>query len=345
MTATALSESMQMYLITIARLREGDEPVPLSLLADTLSISPVSVNEMCRKLQDQDLVVYRPYKGATLTEEGDRRACRILRSHRLWEVLLMERLGFGYDDAHAIACQLEHATTGMLADRLDRYLSYPAVNPLGELIPRCDGLPEPPPTLPLTALHAGQRAQVLTCDLTGAPAAYLVEQGLRPGVWLQVAATAPDGMLVQLGARYVSLAHDLVKAIQVQAETSAESVSSWVSLEAAKENGVETSNKIEESIKEKNNKEQDVAERQQGKVKQMTLDRLQVGQRGVVVHVGSIGSVRRRMMDMGMVPGSEVRVKRVAPLGDPIEFEVKGYSLSLRKSEAKAIQVQVNESD
>jgi len=86
-----------------------------------------------------------------------------------------------------------------------------------------------------------------------------------------------------------------------------------------------------------------VSGKKEGKVKQVTLDTLRVGERGVVVHVGSKGPVRRRMMDMGMVPGSKVRVRRVAPLGDPIEFEIKGYSLSLRKSEAKAIQVQISE--
>ena len=126
-----LSESMQMYLITIARLRDNGSPVPLSLLADTLSISPVSVNEMCRKLQDQGLVVYQPYKGALLTDVGDERACHILRRHRLWDVFLVDKLGFEYGEAHDIACQLEHATPDAVADRLDHYLDYPPVNPIG----------------------------------------------------------------------------------------------------------------------------------------------------------------------------------------------------------------------
>ena len=118
-TRVELSDSMQMYLVTIARLRDNGNPVPLSLLADTLSISPVSVNEMCRKLQDQGLVVYQPYRGALLTDVGDERACHILRRHRLWEVFLVDKLGFDYDEAHNVACQLEHATPDAVADRLD----------------------------------------------------------------------------------------------------------------------------------------------------------------------------------------------------------------------------------
>lgn len=71
------------------------------------------------------------------------------------------------------------------------------------------------------------------------------------------------------------------------------------------------------------------------------LSDLQPGQSGTVRKVAGDKVVRRRMLDMGLVNGAEVQVKRVAPLGDPIEFEVRGYSLSLRKSEAQAVQVDV----
>lgn len=72
-----------------------------------------------------------------------------------------------------------------------------------------------------------------------------------------------------------------------------------------------------------------------------SLDQLKVGQAGTVVRVGGAGPGRRRMMDMGLVTGAEIKMVRVAPLGDPIEFEVKGYNLSLRKSEARDITVEV----
>ena len=213
-----LSESMQMYLVTIARLRDNGSPVPLSLLADTLSISPVSVNEMCRKLQDQGLVVYQPYKGALLTDVGDERACHILRRHRLWEVFLVDKLGFQYDEAHDIACQLEHATSDAVADRLDHYLDYPPVNPIGEPITRC-GVPMPSmTTVALATLPAGLRGRVIRCDSEGASQWFLEEQGIRPGAWLSVVAAAGDSVLVQVGQGHVSLARDLAKAVQIQVE-------------------------------------------------------------------------------------------------------------------------------
>jgi ferrous iron transport protein A len=73
------------------------------------------------------------------------------------------------------------------------------------------------------------------------------------------------------------------------------------------------------------------------------LSELRPRQRGKVVKVGGKGSVKRRILDMGLVSGAEVEVVRVAPLGDPIEFIVKGYNLSLRKSEAQDIEVETTE--
>jgi len=71
------------------------------------------------------------------------------------------------------------------------------------------------------------------------------------------------------------------------------------------------------------------------------LSELKPGESGTVCKVEGDKAIRRRMLDMGLVKGAEVLVKRVAPLGDPIEFVVRGYSLSLRKTEASAIQVEM----
>ncbi len=72
-----------------------------------------------------------------------------------------------------------------------------------------------------------------------------------------------------------------------------------------------------------------------------SLDQLKPGERATIVKVGGQGPVRRRILDMGVVKGTEIEVVRVAPLGDPVEFLIKGYNLSLRKSEAQEIQVEV----
>ena len=71
------------------------------------------------------------------------------------------------------------------------------------------------------------------------------------------------------------------------------------------------------------------------------LTELKRGEKGRIVKIGGGGGIRRRLLDMGLVSGSEVKMERVAPLGDPIEIKVKGYNLSLRKEEASSIQVEV----
>jgi len=71
------------------------------------------------------------------------------------------------------------------------------------------------------------------------------------------------------------------------------------------------------------------------------LSELKKGDKGKIVKIIGTGSVYRRLVDMGLVTGSEVEMQRVAPLGDPIEIKVKGYNLSLRKEEAAGIKVEV----
>jgi ferrous iron transport protein A len=72
----------------------------------------------------------------------------------------------------------------------------------------------------------------------------------------------------------------------------------------------------------------------------MTLNDLKPGQEGTVISIGEKGPIKRRIMDMGVTPGAVVKVIKVAPLGDPIEINIRGYELSLRKEEAKQIQIQ-----
>jgi len=319
-----LSPNVQMYLVNIARLRSDDKPVPLSQLAQELSISPISVNEMCRKLQDDGLVVYRPYKGASLTPEGERRANYILRRHRLWEVLLVEKLGFEASKAHEAACALEHSTLDMVADRLDLYLGHPGVNPLGQPIPSAEGDLPTRILRPLAALATGERGHVFRCDVDQATHSFLRKQGLRPGASFVVESTADESVLVKVGSARVSLSRELAEAIQVDPEKKESRDAVTLLLQS-----------------ESDQERMEMQAQKSSSAAQLPLHKLKVGQQGIVVHVGGQGAIRRRMMDMGLVTGTEVKVIRVAPLGDPVEFEVKGYSLSLRKSEARNITIEV----
>jgi DtxR family Mn-dependent transcriptional regulator len=214
-----LSESMQMYLVTIARLAVDDQPLPLSRLAQELSISPISANEMCRKLQDDGLVVYRPYKGVSLTEEGQTRAGYVLRRHRLWEVFLVDKLGLDSETAHSAACDLEHNTPDVVADRLDVYLGHPTVNPLGEPVPSASGdIPERRLSA-LSALAAGQSGHVVRYDVDETTQSFLVDQGVKPGARFAVTAVASESLLIQVASAEISLSRSLADGIHVEPDS------------------------------------------------------------------------------------------------------------------------------
>ncbi len=72
-----------------------------------------------------------------------------------------------------------------------------------------------------------------------------------------------------------------------------------------------------------------------------TLDNFAIGERGIIKSVGGEGKIRRRLFDMGVTPGAEVMLRKKAPLGDPIEVTLRGYELTLRKTEAACVMLEV----
>jgi DtxR family Mn-dependent transcriptional regulator len=149
-----MSESEEMYLITIARLVEQgvEEPISISLLAEELAIQPVSANQMIHKLAEEKLVKYLPYKGVLLTSNGQEVAMHVLRDRRLWEVFLVKHLGLPPSEADALACRLEHITPKGVTCRLARFLGYPSVTPQGFPIPEVNGEANGGTVLPLADL-------------------------------------------------------------------------------------------------------------------------------------------------------------------------------------------------
>ena len=139
------SENIQMYLVKLALLGESssDPLVNISSLAESLEVQTVSVNQMVHKLDEQGLVEYQPYKGVSLTEKGFQQAMNILRHRRLWEVFLVEKLNFQWDEVHVIAEQLEHIKSDELIIRLDAYLDHPDFDPHGDPIPDVNGTIKP----------------------------------------------------------------------------------------------------------------------------------------------------------------------------------------------------------
>lgn len=132
------------YLKTIYNLANRQQgEVSTNALAEMTATKAASVTDMLRKLAEKQLIHYKKYQGVRLTDEGERLALQIIRRHRLWEVFLVQKLGFGWDEVHEIAEELEHIRSEELVTRLDTYLNHPQFDPHGDPIPTPAGqMPE-----------------------------------------------------------------------------------------------------------------------------------------------------------------------------------------------------------
>ena len=139
MKASDKSKSRQDYLKAILSLELKGEKVSTTSISDKLSTKPASVTGMFKVLSDLGLIEYKPYQGAELTESGRVEAISLMRKHRLWETFMVDNLGFGWDEVHEVAEQLEHVESKELIDRLDAYMGYPSFDPHGDPIPDADG--------------------------------------------------------------------------------------------------------------------------------------------------------------------------------------------------------------
>lgn len=132
--------SEENYLKAIYHLEiDTEKGISTNAIAEQLATKASSVTDMIKKLSDKKVVVYKKYKGVKLTDLGKKIAANIVRKHRLWEVFLVEKLNFSWDEVHDVAEQLEHIKSPKLINQLDALLGFPTHDPHGDPIPDKDG--------------------------------------------------------------------------------------------------------------------------------------------------------------------------------------------------------------
>ncbi|MBN8702625.1 MAG: metal-dependent transcriptional regulator [Bacteroidetes bacterium] len=136
------SNTEENYLKAIYKLAELNDHLAVSTnsIANQVKTKAASVSDMLKRLHNKKLINYEKYKGVTLSAKGKKEALHIIRKHRLWELFLVEKLSFAWDEVHEVAEQLEHIHSDELVDKLDKFLGYPKFDPHGDPIPDKNGI-------------------------------------------------------------------------------------------------------------------------------------------------------------------------------------------------------------
>lgn len=186
------------YLKIIYHLSQlSDSAVQTNAIAEGMNTRAASVTDMLKKLSDKQLINYIKYQGVTLTEKGKTAAIKIVRKHRLWEVFLVKKLKFSWDEVHDVAEELEHVNSELLVERLDDFLGFPKSDPHGDPIPDKDGNFEILPKVHLHELKKGDQAIIIGVTEHSSPfLKHLEKLGLTIGTVLEIVdITSYDGSL------------------------------------------------------------------------------------------------------------------------------------------------------
>lgn len=177
------SSAEENYLKAIYKLHEkSGAMVTTSELSESLKVSAASVTDFIKKIAAKKLVSYEKSKGVKLTDTGRQIAVNIIRKHRLWEVWLVDKLHFKWDEVHDIAEQLEHVVSDELVNHLDKHLGYPATDPHGDLIPDAKGRFAKTVSKPLIECSRGDKVKFIgVADHSNNFLQYLTKNNLHLG--------------------------------------------------------------------------------------------------------------------------------------------------------------------
>lgn len=275
----------------------------LENLAGALQISVNRAADLVTKMQTRELIEVRGQE-LRLTPQGRRYALQIIRSHRLWERYLAQETGYLEGEWHDQADWLEHQTLPEETDALDQRLGRPTHDPHGDPIPTADGELVTHGGQPLTTMPMDKPLRIVHMeDEPEAVYAQILAEGLHLGMQIRLLESTPQRV------RFWANGDEHLLAPIVAANISVTGVSREISAEA-----------------------------QRGE----PLSSLDAGQIGRVLELSPRmrGTERRRMMDLGILPGTEIYAEMTAPGGDPTAYRVRGALIALRSEQAEMIKIE-----
>ncbi len=275
-------------------------PATLESLAGALGLSGRAAADLVDRLGRLDLL-HHDDSALRLTPDGRRDALRVIRIHRLWERYLADETGLDMREWHAHAERREHGTSDQQAEALAATLGYPRFDPHGDPIPMASGEVPPHQGMPLTQLPADQAAEIVHIeDEPEAVFAQIAAAGLVPGMRVRVLDRSPQRIRVEAEADEVVLAPVVAANITV------------VTIEGPADLTTMT-----------------------------RLSTLSLGESADVVALATScrGAQRRRLLDLGLVPGTRVTSELRGPSGDPTAYRIRGALIALRRDQASHIFV------
>jgi DtxR family Mn-dependent transcriptional regulator len=282
--------------------RHGDKP-SLQSIAGALDISMNQAAKIAGELQTMDLIILEN-GDFRLTPAGREYALRIIRAHRLWEEYLAEQTGFNEDEWHDQAEQYEHLLSTEQAQELAQQLGNPVYDPHGDPIPGPRGQFKHHAGQPLISMDLETPLRIIHIeDEPEEIYAQLVAEDITPGMFARLAENSPHRVRFWIGDEEHILAPIVAANISVVPVP-----------------------------------EQQIEQVQLG----IPLNELNPGQCSQVVALSPRlrGADRRRMMDLGILPGTTIEVEMTSPGGDPTAYKVRGALIALRKEQARLIRVE-----
>jgi len=266
-----------------------------------LGVSPAHCERVVRHLADWKLLAVSHTGSLELTEPGRARAVQLVRAHRLWERYLADRTGVAEAEWHDSAERKEHQMSPAEADRLASRMGAPLLDPHGDPIPGPAGDVHPLEGHSLSEAEAGHSYEIVHLeDEPTSTYRRLVQDGFAPGLSLEVVEHPEGRVVVELDGRRIAIEAPDAESVTVRRA----------------EPRVATAHR--------------------------TLAALEDGLTARVIGLAPTlrGPQRRRLLDLGFVPGTEVTAEMRSAMGEPIAFRVRGALIALRREQAGAIWVE-----
>lgn len=214
------SQTEENYIKAIYHLDSiSSKGISTNAIAKKLETKASSVTDMIKKLSEKKVVIYKKYQGVTLTDFGKKTAANIIRKHRLWEVFLVEKLNFSWDEVHEVAEQLEHIKSPKLINELDALLDYPKRDPHGDPIPDKDGNLQ---TIEKSLLSSLQKGETGICvgvdDSSSKFLKFLDKQGIALGKEIEILEKEPfdESLQIKINGQAITISNKVANNIYIQ---------------------------------------------------------------------------------------------------------------------------------